>query len=115
MDALGLRFVGPQAPRGRQADPWPSELPEGSKNVPMFHSTQQTPATATRQLDFVFASESIADRVQVRALNEIAEWGPSDHCRIVIDVASMHRPSNLTPGADPLAKLQGGIRNRSVR
>jgi hypothetical protein len=47
--------------------------------------------------------------------NEIAEWGPSDHCRIVIDVASMHRPSNLTPGADPLAKLQGGIRNRSVR
>lgn len=88
MDALGLRFAGPQAPNGRQADPWPSELPEGSKNVPTFHSTQRTPVTATRQLDFVFASESIADRVQVRALNEIAEWGPSDHCRIVIDVAS---------------------------
>ena len=48
LEALGLRFVGPQAPHGRQADPWPSELPEASKNVPTFHSTHQTPATATR-------------------------------------------------------------------
>ncbi len=87
MEALGLRFVGPEAPNGRQADPWPDELPRASKNVPTYRSTRQTPATATRQLDFVFASESIADRVRTRAMNGIDEWGPSDHCRVVIDIA----------------------------
>lgn len=87
MAALGLRFVGPQAPNGRQAAPWPEELPQESKNVPTFHHSRQTPATATRQMDFVFASETIADRVQVRAMNGAEEWGPSDHCRIVIEVA----------------------------
>jgi hypothetical protein len=61
-------------------------LPVGSLNVPTFHSNSQTPATASRQLDFVFASDSIADRVMVKALNGIEEWGPSDHCRILINV-----------------------------
>ena len=87
MGALGMRFVGPQAPDGgRQAEPWPEELPEGSRNVPTFHHNQQSPATATRQLDFVFASKCIADRVSVKALNSVEEWGPSDHCRIVIEL-----------------------------
>ena len=31
MEALGLRFVGPQHPFGRQADPWPDELPRDSR------------------------------------------------------------------------------------
>ena len=84
--ALGLRFVGPQAPNGRQADPWPDELPPSSRNVPTYHTTRQTPQSATRQLDFVFASEDIADRVMVRALNLPDEWGGSDHCRLAIDV-----------------------------
>jgi len=85
--ALDLCFVGPQAPEGgRQADPWPNELPEGSLNVPTFYHNKQTPASATRQLDFVFASESIADRVKVKALNGAEEWGPSDHCRIMIEL-----------------------------
>ena len=86
METLGLRFVGPQAPNGRQADPWPAELPPDSKNVPTFHASQQTPASATRQLDFVFVSESLAPRTTVRAINMPEEWGPSDHCRVVIDV-----------------------------
>jgi endonuclease/exonuclease/phosphatase family metal-dependent hydrolase len=87
MAALGLKFVGPQAPEGgRQADPWPKELPVESLNVPTFHTNRQSPATATRQLDFVFASESIADRVKVRALNSVEEWGPSDHCRVMIEL-----------------------------
>ena len=86
MAALGLPFVGPQAPQGRQADPWPDELPPDSRNVPTFHSSRQTPATATRQLDYVFASENMADAVRVRALNEAEQWGPSDHCRLEIDV-----------------------------
>jgi exonuclease III len=87
VEALGLRFVGPQAPHGRQATPWPRELPSDTMNVPTFYSSQQAPESASRQLDFVFASESIAERVSVRAMNGVDEWGPSDHCRIVIDVA----------------------------
>lgn len=84
--AMGLRFVGPQAPHGRQATPWPAELPTRSGNVPTFHHSRQTPETATRQLDFVFATRNIADAVQVRALNGLDEWGPSDHCRLAITV-----------------------------
>ena len=79
--------VGPQTPNGRQAQPWPDELPCGSVNVPTYHTRRNAPATATRQLDFVFASESIADHVSARALNEIDEWGPSDHCQIEIVVS----------------------------
>jgi len=46
MAALGLPFVGPQAPNGRPADPRPPELPEGCTNVPTYHTSHQTPATA---------------------------------------------------------------------
>jgi len=42
--------------------------------------------TATRQLDFVFASESIAKRLNVRAANRKEEWGPSDHCKVFIEL-----------------------------
>ena len=41
---------------------------------------------ATRQLDYVFASKSMLDSVSTRALNTEEEWGPSDHCRILIEV-----------------------------
>ncbi len=91
MDAIGLTFVGPQSPDGRQAEPWPDELPRDSKNVPTYRTSRQTPATATRQLDFVFASAGLAPRITVCALNTIEEWGPSDHCRVVIDVADAAR------------------------
>lgn len=86
MRSLGLPLVGPQHPHGRQADPWPDVLPEDSKNVPTYIHPTQTPETATSQLDYVFASESMADSVEVRALNHPDEWGPSDHCRIEIKV-----------------------------
>ena len=86
-EAMGLRFVGPQAPHGRQANPWPTELPEGSRNVPTYHTRQRGPMGATRQLDFVFASHALADRLSVRALNaDPDEWGPSDHCRVAIEL-----------------------------
>ena len=84
--APGLRFVGPQAPAGRQADPPPEELPPESLNVPTYHHSRQTPATATRQLDFLFASAAIADKVTVTALNQPEEWGGSDHCRLLVEV-----------------------------
>jgi exonuclease III len=96
-EALGLRFVGPQYPHGRQADLWPDELPRDSRCVPTFHHSRQNPASATRQLDFVFASTSIADRIEVRALNMPEEWGPSDHCRVVINV---HQGTSRGPRPD---------------
>ena len=85
-EALGLTFIGPQAPNGRTAEPRPTELPDDSRDVPTYHTSQQGPEGAMRQLDFVFASDSIADRVHVRALNHLDEWGPSDHCRLAIEL-----------------------------
>jgi len=87
MAALGFKFVGPQAPNGRRAEPWPDELPRGSENVPTYYMPGQSPQTCTRQLDFVFASGKLAERVLVKALNAPDQWGPSDHCRVEIDVA----------------------------
>ena len=87
MEALGLPFVGPQAPHGRQADPWPDELPADSRNVPTYHTPLRGPATAERQQDYVFASRGMVDSLSVRALNEPDEWGPSDHCRLEITVS----------------------------
>lgn len=86
LTALGLEFVGPQSPDGRRPAKMPDELPPDSQDVPTFHTSRQGPAGATRQLDFVFASSSIASRVQTRALNGVEEWGPSDHCRVEIEV-----------------------------
>lgn len=86
MEALGIPLVGPWHPHGRQADPWPTWLPEDSLNVPTYYNIGASPATATNQLDYVFASQSMAESVEVRALNGVEEWGPSDHCRIEIVV-----------------------------
>ena len=80
MAAIGMSLVGPQHPNGRQTDPWPEWLPKHSGNVPTYRHSSGT----EHQLDFVFASESMADSVQVSALNNLNEWGPSDHCRVEI-------------------------------
>lgn len=85
-EALGLVLFGPFAPNGRIADPQPAELPDAALDVATYHTRAQGPAGAQRQLDFVFASSSIADRLAIRALNGIEEWGPSDHCRVTIEV-----------------------------
>jgi exonuclease III len=85
-EVLGLTYLGPQFPNGRQASPWPEELPHDSRCVPTYRSRAQSPETAARQLDHVFATPGVAARATVRALNAIDEWGPSDHCRLAIDV-----------------------------
>jgi hypothetical protein len=88
-EALGLAYLGPRAPGGgRQPDPWPDELPPDSSTVPTYHTRTQGPAGATRQLDHAFASASIAHLISVRALNGVADWGPSVHCRILIEVGT---------------------------
>ena len=43
MEALGLPLVGPQHPHGRQADPWPTWLPEDSLNVPTYYNVGASP------------------------------------------------------------------------
>lgn len=84
--ALGLELVGPQYPAGRKAEPTPAELPADSGNVPTYHTTSQSPATAQSQLDYAFASRGFHEQITTRALNAVEEWGSSEHCRIVIDV-----------------------------
>ena len=56
----------------------------GPNNGSTCYEPRKKPAT--RQLDYVFASESMLDSVSTRALNGKAEWGPCDHCRILIEV-----------------------------
>ena len=86
-ESLGFEFVGPTFPNGRQADPTPQGLPNDNKNVPTYYTTRQKkPENAANQLDYVFASRGFHESVSVRALNGIEEWGPSDHCRISIEV-----------------------------
>ena len=86
MQALGLEFLGPQAPHGRPAESEPDDVPSDTKNVPTFYRPGTKPATAVNQLDYAFASRGFHEQVSVRAMNEIEEWGPSDHCRLMIEV-----------------------------
>lgn len=87
MDALGLEFLGPQAPNGRQAKPQPDFMPPDTSNVVTYYTgAQQDPAKADRQLDYVFASRGFHRNIRTRALNSVEDWGASDHCRLLIDV-----------------------------
>ncbi len=43
------------------------------------------PHIVKHQLDNVFVSVSIDDRICVRAQNGIGEWGKSDHARVVVE------------------------------
>ena len=86
-EALGFEFIGPQHPYGRMAEPLPGGLPSDTKNVPTYYTVKQTPETAANQLDYVFASRGFHKQVVVRARNEPGDWGPSDHCRIDIEIA----------------------------
>ena len=86
MQALGLKFLGPQVPHGRRAESAPDDVPSDTKNVPTFYRPGSGPESAVNQLDYAFASLGFHERVSVRAMNEVEEWGPSDHCRVMIEV-----------------------------
>lgn len=47
---------------------------------------RQQPSDADRQYDYVFATPDLAARMSVEAVNAPTEWGPSDHCRVVVDI-----------------------------
>ena len=85
-EALGLEFLGPQLPNGRAASSTPPDSPEDTRDVPTYRTVTQSPAEANRQLDYAFASRGLHEDVAVRALNGVEEWGPSDHCRLLIEV-----------------------------
>ena len=87
MKAIGLEYMGPQYPAGRKADPTPSFLPPDTKNVPTFRGNKE-PADADIQLDHVFASRGFHKGIKAHALNSVEKWGPSDHCRLLIEVES---------------------------
>ena len=93
MKALGLEFVGPQWPDAdRQAHRVPQGLPSDTKNVPTYLSAQQRRRMRDQdilngnQLDYVFASQAMHETVRVHAMNDATGFGPSDHCRIRIEV-----------------------------
>ena len=86
-DALGLEFLGPQYPAGRQADPIPQGLPLDTGNLPTYYTSRRNPTTAQNQLDYVFASRGFHRQITVKALNSVEDWGPSDHCRLLIEVS----------------------------
>ena len=88
MRAVGLEFVGPQVPNGRQAETLAVGEPADSRNVVTFYLPGKNPETASNnQLDYAFASRGFHKSVQVRALNSVEEWGASDHCRLLIEIA----------------------------
>ena len=93
MEALGFEFMGPQWPDAdRRADPLPQGLPKDTKNVPTYLSARQRRrmrdqgVVSGNQLDYVFASRGFHDRVRVHAINGVEGFGPSDHCRIQVEV-----------------------------
>lgn len=95
MAAIGMEFAGPQWPYGgRRANPTPcDDVPPDTRNVPTYLSPQQMKdmkanrVLSGNQLDYVFVSRGFHKSVSVHAMNKTPnEWGPSDHCRIVIEV-----------------------------
>ena len=76
MAAIGLEFLGPQVPNGRRV-PNTKTVPPDTQNVVTYKDFQ---------LDYVFASCGFHESVKVRALNEVENWGSSDHCRLWIEV-----------------------------
>ena len=73
MTGLGLEYSGP--------------LTTDGEPVPTFYKRSEDASTASRPLDHVFASQGFHNGIEVRAMNGADEWGPSDHCRIIIDVS----------------------------
>ena len=86
MNAIGLEFIGPQAPNGRQAERRLPGEPSDSRNVATYSHNKNPAMTDNRQLDYAFASRGFHESIKVRALNEVDQWGPSDHCRILIEI-----------------------------
>ena len=94
METTGLEFMGPQLPNGRQAETLATGEPKCSKNVVTYYLPGKNPETASNnQLDYVFASRGFHQNIKVRAMNGVDEWGASDHCRLLIEIAEGGAPA----------------------
>ena len=74
MTALGLEFLGPQAPGGWQPSGPQPDVPPDTKNVPTWVRNGRNPEEANRQFDYAIASRGFHERVTVRALNRTWCW-----------------------------------------
>ena len=83
LDSLGMAFLGPQHPNGRQSERVDDSIAVGTKNVATYRPKRRG---RENQLDYVFASRGFHESIRTRALNGIDEWGSSDHCRILIEI-----------------------------
>lgn len=82
LGSLGMEFLGPQHPNGRQSERVDDSIAAGTKNVATYRTTRGK----ENQLDYVCASRGFHESIRARALNSVEEWGPSDHCRILIEI-----------------------------
>lgn len=82
LGSLGMAFLGPQYPNGRQSERVDDSIAAGTKNVATYRTTRGK----ENQLDYVFASRGFHESIRTCALNGIDEWGSSDHCRILIEI-----------------------------
>ena len=88
MGVIGLEFIGPQAPHGRQAETPARGEPADSRSVVTYYLPGKSPATAgSNQLDYVFASRGSDEGITVRDMNSVEGWGAGDHCRLLIRIA----------------------------
>ena len=71
MNALGLEYLGPRS---------------GDEIAPTYRRPSPPAGEADTQMDHVFASSGLHVGATVSAMNGADEWGPSDHCRIVIEL-----------------------------
>ncbi len=85
IQTLGMEFLGPQALHGRSAESAPADVPSDTKNVPTVYYPGGGPEPAVNQLDYAYASRGVHEKVSVRAMNAVEEWGSSEHCRLKID------------------------------
>jgi hypothetical protein len=85
MDALGLHLAGPCAGTGGRETPAVDGSGADRGDVATFGAA---PGDRNQQIDYCYVSDDLASRTTVVALNGDAEWGPSDHCRISIEVAA---------------------------
>ena len=105
MQALGLEFLGRRTVGAQELCQTTYRRTRGTCGL-TAGAQGSGPETAVNQLDYAFASRGFHEKVSVLAMNEIEEWGPIDHCRLMIEVKVRGHKSFWTAvlraGRDPV-------------